>query len=183
MIYFDPLLIAQSAEDEFTGTFEIVRPVAKDGVLARLFNRLFTSLTANHVDHLACEELLLRTTMKLFLHHSSAQATPKGPSPPVAMAIQRLNEAADQQVSLAELAALAGVSRFKLLRGFAREVGTTPHAYLLQRRLRAARRLLAAGQTPVQAAIEAGFADQSHLTRAFVRFFGMTPARYRAAIP
>jgi AraC-like DNA-binding protein len=85
-------------------------------------------------------------------------------------------------VSLAELAALSGVSRFQLLRGFAREVGITPHAYLVQRRVRLARQLLAKGQTPVQAAMQAGFADQSHMTRAFVRQIGVTPSRYQAAI-
>jgi len=85
-------------------------------------------------------------------------------------------------VSLDELAALSGISRFQLLRGFARETGITPHAYLVQRRVRLARQLLADGQTPAQAAIQAGFADQSHMTRAFVRQLGITPGRYRVAI-
>lgn len=84
-------------------------------------------------------------------------------------------------MSLAELAELSGVSRFQLLRGFAREVGITPHAYLVQRRVRLARQLLAKGQTPVQAAMQAGFADQSHMTRSFVRQIGVTPSRYQAA--
>ena len=60
------------------------------------------------------------------------------------------------------------------MRGFAREVGTTPHAYLMQRRVRLACQLLGAGRPIVEAAINAGFADQSHLTRAFVRQFGVT---------
>ncbi len=85
-------------------------------------------------------------------------------------------------MTLAELAGLSGVSRFQLLRGFARSVGTTPHAYLVQQRVRLARRLLAAGSGPAAAAAEAGFADQSHMTRAFVRQYGVTPARYRAAL-
>ena len=87
-------------------------------------------------------------------------------------------------VSLAELAALSGVSRFQLLRGFAREMGTTAHTYLVQRRVRLcrlARQLLSDGQTPAQAAFQAGFADQSHMTRAFVRQLGITPSRYQAA--
>lgn len=84
--------------------------------------------------------------------------------------------------TLAELAALSGVSRFQLLRGFARETGITPHAYLLQRRVRLARQLLIAGRALAVAAQEAGFADQSHMTRAFRRQFGITPARYLAAL-
>jgi AraC-like DNA-binding protein len=93
-----------------------------------------------------------------------------------------LDAAPEIPISLAELAALSGVSRFQLLRGFTREAGTTPHAYLVQRRVRLVRRLLAAGRSPVDAALIAGFADQSHMTRAFIRQFGITPGRYRAAI-
>jgi AraC-like DNA-binding protein len=100
----------------------------------------------------------------------------------VLKAIRRLDAAPEVPTSLTELAALSGVSRFQLLRGFAREVGTTPHAYLVQRRVRLVRRLLTAGRSPADAAVLAGFADQSHMTRAFVRQFGITPGRYRAAI-
>ena len=98
------------------------------------------------------------------------------------MAQRRLDDVPEAPATLADLAALAGVSRFQLLRGFARATGVTPHAYLLQRRVRLARQLLIAGRAPAEAAQEAGFADQSHLTRAFRRQFGVTPARYRAAL-
>jgi AraC-like DNA-binding protein len=48
--------------------------------------------------------------------------------------------------------------------------------------VRLVRRLLIAGRSPSDAALAAGFADQSHMTRAFMRQFGITPARYQAAI-
>nr|WP_249424074.1 helix-turn-helix transcriptional regulator [Klebsiella sp. RHBSTW-00465] len=66
------------------------------------------------------------------------------------------------------------------MRGFARETGITPHAYLIQSRVRLARRLLAAGHSPADTALMAGFADQSYLTRAFQKQFAMTPGRYQA---
>jgi AraC-like DNA-binding protein len=100
----------------------------------------------------------------------------------VMKALQRLDDAPELPISLAELAAESGVSRFQLLRGFARQVGTTPHAYLIQRRLRLVRRFLVEGKSVADAATSSGFADQSHMTRAFVRHFGVTPARYQAAI-
>lgn len=164
------------------GPVEIVRPVARDPLLAGHFAELFSCFTAAQPDSLAREENLLRSLMCLLRRHGTARAAPSGPSPCVAKAIRRLDSAPDARVSLAELAALSGVSRFQLLRGFAREVGITPHAYLVQRRVRLARRLLANGHTPAQAALLAGFADQSHMTRAFVRQLGITPSRYRAAI-
>ena len=74
------------------------------------------------------------------------------------------------------------MSRFHLLRGFFRATGATPHAYILQRRVRLARQLLAAGEELTEASARAGFADQSHMTRAFVRQLGVTPARYRSSV-
>ncbi|MBV8806648.1 MAG: helix-turn-helix domain-containing protein [Sinobacteraceae bacterium] len=70
----------------------------------------------------------------------------------------------------------------QLLRGFFREVGATPHVYVMQLRVRLARRHLAAGKLPADAGLLAGFSDQPHMTRAFVRQYGITPARYQAAI-
>jgi len=182
IVYFDPVLVAREVEEEIVGQVELVRPVARDPLLARLFARLFVCLTESRSDCLATEENLLRSLIYLARQHAMARFSSGGRSPCVAKAIQRLDSAPETPVSLAELAALSGVSRFQLLRGFAREVGITPHAYLVQRRVRLARRLLAAGQTPAQAAIQAGFADQSHMTRVFVRQVGVTPARYRAAV-
>jgi AraC-like DNA-binding protein len=182
MIYLDPAIMAREVREEFVGPIEIVRPVARDPLLARHFAELFACLTAAQPDALAGEENLLRSLMCLLRRHGMARPAPRGPSLCVAKAIQRLNSAPDAHVSLAELAALSGVSRFQLLRGFASEVGITPHAYLVQRRVRLARRLLADGQTPAQAALLVGFADQSHMTRAFVRQLGVTPSRYRSAV-
>ena len=50
------------------------------------------------------------------------------------------------------------------------------------RQLDRARRLMTAGTPLAEAALEAGFADQSHLSRQFKRAYGMTPARWRAAL-
>jgi AraC-like DNA-binding protein len=182
IIYLDPTVMAREVEEEIVGAVEIVRPVARDQLLARRFAGLFSSLTGEQSDPLAREENLLGSLMCLLRRHGVAKPSLTGRSPSVAKAIQRLDAAPDARVSLAELAALSGVSRFQLLRGFAREVGVTPHAYLVQRRVRLVRRLLADGQTPAQAAIQAGFADQSHMTRAFVHQLGITPSRYRAAV-
>ena len=76
----------------------------------------------------------------------------------------------------------SGLSRFQLLRGFAHEMGLPPHAYRMQRRVVLARQLIARGAALADAAASAGFADQSHMTRAFVRLLGVTPASYAAAM-
>jgi AraC-like DNA-binding protein len=181
MIYIDPALVARELKEETVRPVEIVHPVAQDPLLAQHFARLFACLTAARSDRLARDERLLLPLMHIVRRHGMARPSTSGPSPRVAKAIQRLDSAPEAPVSLAELAELSGVSRFQLLRGFAREVGITPHAYLVQRRVRLARQLLAKGQTPVQAAMQAGFADQSHMTRSFVRQIGVTPSRYQVA--
>jgi AraC-like DNA-binding protein len=84
-------------------------------------------------------------------------------------------------VGLAELAKVAGLSRSHFIRAFRRETGLTPHAYLLDRRFRAARRLLEHGEPPGEVAAACGFFDQSHLNRVFKARMGVTPGAFRAA--
>ena len=181
MLYLDPGLVAQALNEDMQGTVEIARPALRDPLLTTCFAQLFAAITAAVPEILAVEESLLRTLAHLVARHGSRPLLVCGRPPSVARALRHMDDAPERSMTLAELAALSGVSRFQLLRGFARTVGTTPHAYLLQQRVRLARRLLAAGRRPAEAAAEAGFADQSHLTRAFRRQLGITPARYRAA--
>lgn len=182
MIYFDPDLVARELSEETDAQVEIVRPVAQDPLLAMQFARLFACVAGSQPDQFAWEENVLHFLISMVRQHATPRRSSSSPPPYVANAIQRLDSAPETPASLAELAALSGVSRFQLLRGFAHQVGVTPHAYLLQRRVRLARQLLADGHTPAEAALQSGFADQSHMTRAFVRQFGITPGRYRAAI-
>lgn len=101
-------------------------------------------------------------------------------------AIRRVREYLDahscDNPSLTDLSALCGLSPHYLNRLFQRTVGLPPHAYLVQRRLIRARRLLLAGLSPAEAAFEAGFSDQSHLHRHFKRALGLTPGQYRRAL-
>jgi AraC-like DNA-binding protein len=182
ILYLDPILVAREIADEATGRELVVRPVARDPQLARHVVRLFTQVERRAPDRLAAEESLLCCLMLVSQRHRAEGPRSACASPSVSKAVRRLDVAPETATSLSELAALSGVSRFQLLRGFAREVGTTPHAYLIQRRVRLVRRLLADGKSPADAAFVAGFADQSHMTRAFVRQLGITPARYKAAI-
>jgi AraC-like DNA-binding protein len=83
-------------------------------------------------------------------------------------------------VRSAELESVTGLGRFELARQFRAAFGTSPYRYLLRRRLDLARELIHAGRPLAEAALEAGFADQAHLTRAFRSAFGLPPGRYRA---
>jgi AraC-like DNA-binding protein len=182
MLYFDPTFVASELSEDADNSLEITRSVLRDPLLRRLLEQLFATVTATNVNILAVDEAVVQTLTLVSRRHGSRSPCMLGASPAVAQAQRRLDEAPEVQITLAELAAIVGVSRFQLLRGFSRDLGTTPHAYLLQQRVRLARRLLGERRGPAEAAAEAGFADQSHMTRAFARQFGVTPGRYRAAI-
>jgi AraC-like DNA-binding protein len=85
-----------------------------------------------------------------------------------------------EAVDLATLAAVAGVPRTRLIRATRRQTGLTPHAWLMDRRVRSAVRLLRAGLGPAEVAAACGFCDQSHLNRAFRARVGVPPGAFRA---
>lgn len=111
-------------------------------------------------------------------------ATPRETAAPdsIRRAKSRIDDDPARPLRLTDLAQEAGMSQFRFLRSFSKTTGLTPHSYLLQRRLHLARGALAKGAPPADVAFLAGFSDQSHLNRFFVRQFGVTPAAYRAAV-
>jgi AraC-like DNA-binding protein len=102
-------------------------------------------------------------------------------SRPVRRARELLDARFAEEVELADLARAAGLSRSHLIRAFRRETGLTPHAYQIDRRFRAAGRLLERGGAPGSVAAACGFCDQSHLNRVFKARMGVTPGAYRGA--
>lgn len=86
-----------------------------------------------------------------------------------------------ERLTLEDLSAPLGLSPFQLIRQFRRATGLTPHTYLTQIRLRAALRHLRAGLPIAEAAVAAGFFDQSALNRHFRRIYGITPRQFVAA--
>ncbi len=184
MLYLDPDLVAAAraalAPDLRTGQ-EFTAPVLDRPGLARLFARLYRAATAGESDtgRMAFDAALAEALVLLCGGDDRGRRPP--PPAPVARARDFLHDRQDGPVALAELAAVAGISPWHLSRRFAAEFGLPPHAYLVQLRLAAARRLIA-GCTPLSATVaEAGFADQSHLTRLFRRQFGYTPADFARA--
>ena len=86
---------------------------------------------------------------------------------------------AGEPVSADTLEQVAGTDRYTIVRHFKAAYGTTPDRYRMLRRLDRARAAIGAGRSLAQAAVDAGFADQSHLTRQFKQAYGMTPGRWR----
>ena len=185
MLYFDPRLIGDLLRDVGEGRFgavEFPSPVIRGGEMAGHFKTLFSLLIED-----AAENVLLRDELLLSL---IADAMREGAGAlredAIPADIKRARELIDDDpaasLTLAELAELCGLSHFRFLRAFSKATGLTPHAYLMQRRIHEARRLIAAGTSLAEAAFASGFSDQSHMTRLFVRNFGVSPGAYAAAM-
>lgn len=82
-------------------------------------------------------------------------------------------------LSLDELGAQVGLSRFQLLRAFTRQTGLSPGRYRESVRIQRARQLLRTGARSVDVGYEVGFCDQSEFTKAFKELVGTTPRRYQ----
>ncbi|GLQ55786.1 hypothetical protein GCM10010862_30450 [Devosia nitrariae] len=177
MLYVDPEVIAGAVADidPAARAFEFHDPVLADPrVVARVARLLSTIADPG-------SEAALLALVGDILRRQTGQGLGTRSLASIAAARGRIDDDPAAAVSLAELARTAGVTRFQLLRAFARETGLTPHAYQVQRRIDLVRRLIARRMPLAEAASTAGFADQSHMTRAFVRRYGLTPGAYAAA--
>lgn len=94
--------------------------------------------------------------------------------------LEYLNENLSRKLTIAELAAVSGLSPFHFIRAFAKTFGQAPHQYLLVLRLTLAEKLLVEGNLSIaDIAYLSGFSSQSHLTVAMKRYRHTTPAEIR----
>ncbi|NKQ58279.1 AraC family transcriptional regulator [Amycolatopsis sp. K13G38] len=153
-----------------------VEPVLTDAVLAGALRRLHAAFADSG---LAQDEALGATVRALV----GRGATRPVRSRALPVGVRRVRELLDAEYArdlrADDLAEAAGCSRYALHRGFVTAYGMAPSDYQRQVRLREARRLLATGAPPADAALAAGFADQAHLTRWFKRCYGVTPGVFQ----
>lgn len=158
-------------------------PVVHDPEAAAILVRAHRALECGH-GRLQADTLLLDALALLVERHAAVHSTSRRQGiqyGAIGRARDYLHGHHAQDLSLEEIAAVAGLSPFHFVRAFRAAVGLPPHAYLLRLRLAHARTLLAGGRPAADAALEAGFADQSHLSRRFKRAYGYTPAQYGRA--
>lgn len=129
------------------------------------------------------ESRLLWTLSRLILRYADDRPHPR-PFAKEHIGIQRvrsyLEENYAESISLEQLAAIAHLSPFHLLRSFRDQVGLPPHTYQIQTRIKHAKYMLGGGLPCVDTAIAVGFADQSHFAKHFKRIVGVPPGLYGA---
>jgi len=175
MIYIDPQ-VAEEVSGERGWWFQDV--VRRDIADARRITQLLDGLWLQAGDPLAFDSLLfsLLVTLRKYARVPHAAMTHRLRFDVV---VDYLRSNLSRRVSLDDLAAVAGLSPFHFLRCFQEQYHVTPQQMLMAMRLLEAKRLLASGETPAQVAAATGLADQAHLTHAFARRYGVTPARYQ----
>src|SRR3984893_2763043 len=169
MLYVNTCLMEATCADVFDSanpSLTFSAPVFADVVMRILFDTAFRHTTPTvERDAMACETAILRLVARLAINAAAAPRNTKTPSASIRRARDRIDADPSARLTLADLASEVDLSRYQLLRGFARELDLTPHAYILQRRIALARRLIRGGQALAEAAALAGFYDQRQLNR------------------
>src|SRR5262249_13505906 len=188
ILEFDPTLMEQRVQEFLNGKrLELIPQFdLRDSQLLRLAQALQADLEAGCPAGSIFGEMIGDAMVVYLTQRYSAGSQnnrpPSGglPGPQLNCVLEYIQANLDRDIHLNELAGAAGLSSFHFARLFKASTGSSPHQYILQRRLERAKELLRDPQISLsEVSLRAGFADQSHLTNVFRRFVGLTPARFR----
>ena len=180
MLYLDPALVSALSGEAHWWFGDVVE--SRHPELAQRLTSLHQHLWQCS-DALQADGLLLEFIASLRpLARTATRELRDGATARLAPVIDAMRAALHEPLALADLAAVANLSPFHFLRKFKAQYHLTPHQMLMALRLAEAKRLLARGMRPADVAAATGLTDQAHLTRAFARRYGVTPARYQRQI-
>ena len=190
-LYLAPDYVSGLAAEAGMGPVELIDGYDReDPLLFSLGSHVLRELEAGSVagGGLVGEALAQLVAMQLLRAHSAtgvrgAPAVASLPAWRLHRVSSLVEDRLDGALTIADMAAAAGLSPFHFSRSFKAATGRPPHRYLLERRVERAKQLLRdPRQEIVQVALAAGFASQEHMTTVFRRLTGTTPARYRRAL-
>jgi len=178
MIFVAPEALARLL-DGHARPLEFTRPVSSSPSALTKIQQAFASLQPNGFDQHATEQrLMLALDTQITGHSTATRSAPAPRSRAIETVLDMIHQSWEAPLSLDDFARATGTSRFQILRRFAREVGTTPHGYLTQHRVKRAKDLIVRGTPLAEAALACGFSDQSHLNRVFSKQYGVTPGGF-----
>ncbi len=181
MLYIEPAMIHGALGERASPLPFVKEPVVDDpGLRATLLAAL--GRLDEGIDDLALTDIVAGIAAGLSRHSDAARSTLDDESlDRVYRARDFLCDHALRTVRSDELERVAGVDRYALSRQFRKVFATSPHRFLIMRRLDEARRMIGRGHDLADVAAAVGFADQSHLTRHFKKCYGITPGRWAQA--
>ena len=146
--------------------------------------RALYGAVASGAPRLEKEEAVCFLLEQLLRDHCGASLPESGtPALPIQALCGYMEVHYTENLSLDQLASMTPFGKSYMLRAFTRQVGVSPYRYLQTVRLNRARAFLEQGYPAAEAAVMAGFADQSHFTRFFKEFTGLTPGQYQRIFP
>jgi AraC-like DNA-binding protein len=89
--------------------------------------------------------------------------------------VEYINDSIELNISLDELASISNLSKYHFLRVFKKNIGLTPHQYILTQRIHKAKSLALSGEKLSEIAQSVGFNDQSHFIKNFRKIYGYSP--------
>jgi AraC family transcriptional regulator len=187
-ILLDPAFVSRTAvENRFRANFEfgeIYRQ--KDPLIQHIgLTLLAESASQTTAGRLYADSLIQTLTLHLLKNYSTADSFEETASGGLSgYKLRRVREYIDahleEDLSLAELAAIADLSQFHFARAFRKSTGLTPQQYVMQQRIERAKELLARDDLPiVEISLLTGFKNQSHFTTLFRKFTKFTPKSWR----
>ena len=185
LIEMDEAKLPHLAAEAHGGRFGFDKPIdgGHDPALAQLAGLAIEHLRRGEPDRLYVEGLSVAMTARAFevVRADAVRPVPtRGTDTRVARAIDYAEAHLGTNLSIADLASVAAMSPSWFQQCFRAATGRPVHAYVRERRLKRARILVLEGSLPLQQIAHAcGFADASHMGRAFKARFGTTPGRAR----
>lgn len=179
MMYLPPEMLIDTLGERPRGLPFVPSPVIADRAFAANLADVMRDLDED-IGELQIDGVLAGIADAL-MRHADAPGTVSGRKydhAAIRRACDYLQSRSDRQISSGELENVSGLDRFTLARQFRMSLGTSPHRYLVMRRLEKARAMIGSGRSLVDIALETGFSDQAHFTRHFKRTHGMTPGRW-----
>lgn len=181
MLYLPPERLIEAAGGT-RGLPFVPDPIVADGEFRQCLAEALDDLEAEPQD-LLLDDLIARLSANLWRHadgKGGAAGTFRAHRQAILRCRDYLQANAERTVTSEELEEVGGFDRYTTARQFRKLLGTSPHRYLIMRKLDRAKALLSQGSSLADVAADTGFADQAHFTRHFKKTFGMTPGRWVA---
>jgi AraC family transcriptional regulator len=182
----DAQLLEQTAADEPSTGWTNVEPrfCVRDPLLSELLHALTTEVLADNPGGALYAETLGAALAAHLLRKHRAVPPPLLRGGLAGPALRRVTDYIEAHLAdtirLQDLAEVAGVSSFQLVRRFKESKGQPPHQFLLRRRIERAREMLRqSDKTILEVALSCGFSSQSHFSAVFRTLTGLTPRKYR----
>lgn len=152
--------------------------------LSRSLERFESALSDGEFGAAALRDARLMELLVIINRMARREGGPESPDvrsqdPKIARALDYINENLGRDISVEEIAEYAWLSKYYFMRLFKAQTGVTVHAYVRQKRLLNAARLIRAGVPVSKAAEDSGFRDYSTFYRAFRDSFGVTPGELK----